>query len=79
MTLRFERGGWIVDNDTLRTLNDNGYTAAGICDGGVDLYVLYRSKLDGGLDIIYETQDQEQLNRFVKLLLGGHDEDASQT
>ena len=74
MTLRFERGGWIVDNDTLRKLNSLGYTASGLRDDGEDYYVLYRWTTDS-TSIVFETQNVDTLNRYVKLIIGGDDED----
>ena len=76
MAIKFERGGWLVDNDTLRKLNSRGHTAASLCDGGSDLYVLYRWTPDG-VEIVYETQHVDQLNRYVKLILGSEYEDES--
>lgn len=74
MAIQFERGGWVVDNDTLRKLNATGHTVAGLCDGGADMYILYRWT-PNGTEIVYETQDIERLNMYVKLILGSNNED----
>lgn len=64
--------GWVVRNDTLKRLESQGYSVAGYTHNGHRYYVLYNV---GGLhiDIVYETDNPNELSNYVKLLLGSND------
>ena len=71
MTLQFDKG-WVIRNDTINRLESQGYSVAGYTNKEQQYYVLYKIHLH--TEIVYETNDPDELNRYVKLLIGSGDE-----
>lgn len=68
-----DEGMWLRSSPTTRALLLNGYAVGGFRDEktGVRTYTLHRVGLptETAYPIIYETEDLEQLNAFINLVL----------
>ena len=62
---------WLVHNGTLDELHKRGYTAASMRekDGTVVYLIANIHDLNDGSHIIFETTDQDELNRYINLIL----------
>lgn len=74
MPIEFD-GKWVVVNETLANLREAGYAVAGWHDEKKDEYRYAIYRYDSPIsEIILDTTDQAEINRYVKLLLGSEDE-----
>lgn len=69
-SVEFEDGVWLESNQTTLALNRAGYAAGAFKDDktGVYTYTLHRAD-DRGYPIIFETEDLDQLNAYINLIL----------
>lgn len=65
-----DAGMWLRSSKTTMTLHINGYAVGGVRDNktGIKTYTLHRAD-DKGYPIIFETEDLEEFNRYINLIL----------
>jgi len=65
-----DAGMWLRSSTTTMTLHINGYAVGGFRNErtGIKTYTLHRAD-DKGYPIIFETEDLEELNRYINLIL----------
>ncbi len=67
--VKFVDDVWLESNGTTVALNQAGYAAGAFRDKtGVRTYTLHRAD-DRGYPIIFETEDLDQLNAYINLIL----------
>lgn len=71
MPIEFD-GKWVVVNETLAKMREAGYAVAGWHDEKKDEYRYAIYRFDSPMtEIILDTTDQDEINRYVRLLIGG--------
>lgn len=67
-------GVWMWESPTTQALRKHGYAAGAVKDAktGITTYTLHRQSIkpdESAFPIIFETEDLDELNRYINLLL----------